>query len=95
MDKESSAYDAVVIRRVQAAAAIAKAEAAKRCVGDVVIRFAFSLEADAVRFDWSRRDGMGNRNGQIITPWNDVSSDPDPLIAGLRQAIVAVTRAAN
>lgn len=95
MGKESSTHDAIVIRRVRAAAAIAKAEAAKRCVGEVVVRFAFSLKVDAVRFDWSRQDGMGNRSGKITTRWNDVSSDPDPLIAGLRQAIVAVSRPAN
>ncbi|MEZ5996078.1 MAG: hypothetical protein R3C25_10005 [Hyphomonadaceae bacterium] len=87
--------DGVVINRVRAAAAIAKAEAAKRCVGEVVVRFAFGLEAEAVRLDWSRQDGMGNRSGRITTPWDEIASEPDPLIAGLRQAIVAVSASAN
>lgn len=84
------------INRLRAAAAIAKAEAAKRCVGEVVVRFGFSVDAEAVHLDWSRQDGMGNRHGRITTPWDDVANaGADPLVAGLRQAIVAVSRSAN
>lgn len=93
MQHESN--DAVVISRVRAAAAIAKAEAARRCVGEIVVRFGFSVDAEAVRLDWSRQDGMGNCSGRITTPWDEIASVPDPLIAGLRQAIVAVSRSAN
>lgn len=96
MENQNSESSSAAISRLRSAASIAKAEAAKRCVGEVVVRFAFSVDAEAVHLDWSRQDGMGNRTGRITTPWDEiVGAEIDPLVAGLRKAIVAVSVSAN
>lgn len=91
-----SVPDIAGLARIRNATAVAKNESAKRCVGDVVVRFAFGTEPDGVVLHWSRQDGMGNRHGRIACSWEEVgTAESDPLIAALKQAVVAVSGPAN
>lgn len=94
--QELSIAAANAINRLRSAAAIAKNEAAKRCVGEVVVRFAFHIDDSSVRLRWSRHDGMGTASGVIEATWDEVArADADPLVAALRSAVLSVSRSSS